>query len=488
MKPPPNSQVKPMNDFFEGIFASNIPIMFLLLALMVWSALVCVYGGLIYSLLWGIKKAFFKRMSVRARYFSWYLLLLSLPLAGAGWNEPIKVAFYACLTSVGRWQIICKAVVILWTVVVAVKLIRQTVLTVRVSQLMKGLPAYRGSLKNKAAATVGLKPKRLKILVAGFVTSPVSYGVFTKKILLPEDYQKRYSSEELYTLLLHEMVHIKNRDTVKLFFMGFAGCFLWALPLFRKAFSRDTELLCDNRVLGLNLSCRNSYGDLLVKECANGGGTRGIAFSDSYNTLKYRLEGLFRYKPEKGKGAAWAIIVALIPVVTMVFSYWQPASWLIFDEGYNRQFEVLIEHDNPGHNEIIYTNAIELLSLPEVYADGEMVEKCTYEFEQSPKYKQLQQAFWLSGRDLHIDIKALKEILNPLFEEGVIMNVVFRSPNMVIDTCSAPVEWLQWQNSSYKDYIVPAELFTDTEEGSYIVSLEERGLEENLYLLAARWL
>ncbi|MDL2259080.1 M56 family metallopeptidase [Eubacteriales bacterium OttesenSCG-928-K08] len=482
-----------MNDFFDQLLRTSNPILFFLLALMVQSILICLYGALIYGALFCVKAALSKRMSARANYFSWYALLLSLPLASASWNMPVKVALYACLSSGMRWQIISKTLLLAWSAVVVIQLVSQIALTQKINRAIRHLPAFcdSGHLQEKAKRAVGLKTKRLRILVADFVTSPVSYGVFTTSILLPKDYDSRYSAQELYTLLLHEMVHIKNHDTAKAFFISLAECFLWILRPLNQPFRRDTELLCDNRVIGLDASSPNVYGDLLLKECSHSSAVRGIAFSDSYHTLKYRLEGLFRYKPEPHKAAAWAIGLALLPLIAMVYSYWQPAPWLILSEEYNTQFEVCVEQYDPLFDDTIQTRAIELLTVPQVSANGEIVEVCTTDLEQSPEHIQLQQTFEIVDGSLVIDVRALHEALHPLQEQGIpIGRVIFQSPNFIVDTSDAPIDLLRGLSSFYKQYEFDMTAFADsqTNDDYYTIPLEKRGVEENLYLLIARWL
>lgn len=480
-----------MADFFAQLFDASNPALFFLLALMVQSMLVCVYGALLYGALCLAKAALSKWMSARAHYFGWYVLLLGLPLASAGWNDPVKVALYACLGAGTGWRMLSGALLAAWVVAVVSQLVSQIVLTLKTNRAIHHLPAFcdDGRLQERAMAAVGLKTKRLRILVADFVTSPVSYGVFTKSILLPKDYGSRYLAQEQYTLLLHEMLHLKNRDTVKAFFISLAECFFWILRPLRGPFRRDTELLCDNRVMGLDGAGPSAYGDLLLKACSPGAAVRGIAFSDSYHTLKYRLEGLFRYKPEPRKAALWAIGLALLPLLSMVYSYLRPAPWLVFDQGYNTQFEIYIEQQGPPHDGTIQTRAVELLTAPQTSANGEVLEVCTADLEQSPEHAQLQQTFAVHGEELVVDVRALQEALRPLQGRGIATSrVVFQSPNFVLDTCDAPFNRLRAQSSFSKQYVLDmAALSASEADAVCTIPLEQRGLEEQLYLWVARW-
>lgn len=481
-----------MNNFLDQLFWNNVPLLVLLFSLMAQSILICIYAALIYAALRGIKAALSKQLSVRANYFSWYLLLLSLPLAGAHWNDPMKAAFYGCLTSGIRWRNLAMVLAFAWLAAVMMQLAAQIALTQKINRAIKHLPVFYDAerLQSKAAETVGLGAKRVQVLIADFVTSPVSYGVFTKSILLPDDYESRYCARELYTLLLHEMIHIKNNDTVKAFFISLAECFLWVLRPLNKLFRRDTELLCDNRVMGLDASGRSAYGDLLLKECSHSGRVRGIAFSDSYHTLQYRLDGLFRYQPEPHKGALLPMATALLLLLALIYSYWRPAEWLVLEEGYNAQFEIFIEHYDPLHDETVWTRAAELLTAPQASASGELVEVSTTALEQSPKHTQLQQAYEVSGGQLIIDAQAMQEALRPIETQEIPINrVAFRSPNFIIDTCAAPIALLQGQWISTKEYTLDMAALADSEakEGACSVPLERRGAKENLYLLIARW-
>ncbi|MGF7012117.1 beta-lactamase regulating signal transducer with metallopeptidase domain [Lachnospiraceae bacterium PF1-22] len=466
---------------------------FLLSSLMMYALLVCVYSALLYGVIFAVRKILANHLSVRASYFSWYALLLSFPLAGGSWNDPLKLALYGSLSSGFRVQLICKTIILLWVIAVAIQLLPTITGSRSLKRAGKCLPNFpdSGNLLAKAEDVLGLKTRRIRVQIADFIPSPISFGVITKTILLPADYEDRYTEKELYTLLLHELTHIKNHDTIKLFFFSYGECFFWTLRPLAKYFRRDTELFCDNQVLGLGVANQVSYGELLVKECSGEGALKGLAFSDSYLTLKYRIDGLFKYQPERNKITCWAAVIILIPLLALVYSYFQPASWLTLDSGYNTKFEVRVEHYDPLYDEVIWTDATDLLLTPQTIVDGEFVEKSSSALEQSAEYEQLQEAFEVVDNELVIDTRALKEVLQPLLElEYPITHVIFRSPNIMIDTCRAPIERFKGQTSSAKDYVVEIKTLTDMKEkdGLYRIPLENRGFEENLYLFIARFL
>ena len=67
---------------------------------------------------------------------------------------------------------------------------------------------------------------------------------------LPQGDAQRYTSAERDLLLLHEMRHIKNHDTVKVQWLTIAECVVWTRRAMRKGFIRDSEILCNNQGLG----------------------------------------------------------------------------------------------------------------------------------------------------------------------------------------------------------------------------------------------
>lgn len=67
--------------------------------------------------------------------------------------------------------------------------------------------------------------------------TPISYGIFSKKICLPAT---EFSKNELYNIFSHELTHFKNRDLFVKFLSKLSTCFFWWFP-FTYFVSKDLE-------------------------------------------------------------------------------------------------------------------------------------------------------------------------------------------------------------------------------------------------------
>ena len=79
------------------------------------------------------------------------------------------------------------------------------------------------------------------IRYCSLTSTPVTVKSHKFIILLP---QRNYSSNELYAILLHEMIHIKHNDLRKLQFGRILTIIFWFYPV-AYLFRRDIELLCE---------------------------------------------------------------------------------------------------------------------------------------------------------------------------------------------------------------------------------------------------
>lgn len=87
-----------------------------------------------------------------------------------------------------------------------------------------------------------------------------------KTIILPDG----YSADEMKQIMLHELCHYKNRDSLKLWTAMMVVCFNWFNPLVWyafKVFRTDIEMMCDDSVLKITDS-KKEYARVLVKTAA----------------------------------------------------------------------------------------------------------------------------------------------------------------------------------------------------------------------------
>ncbi|MGN7726188.1 TonB family protein [Luteimonas sp. 22616] len=88
------------------------------------------------------------------------------------------------------------------------------------------------------------------------------------RIVLPADFEVRYSVGERELILAHERIHIARRDVLGNALLAALRCVYWFNPLAWIAadrFRRDQELACDETVVTRHPHARRVYGEAMVK-------------------------------------------------------------------------------------------------------------------------------------------------------------------------------------------------------------------------------
>lgn len=81
---------------------------------------------------------------------------------------------------------------------------------------------------------------------------PAAIGLFRPLVVVPSDFDQRYSSDEQQLLRKHEYAHIRHGDLQCNALASFLRCIFWFNPLLHYAarhFRQDQELACDQRVI-----------------------------------------------------------------------------------------------------------------------------------------------------------------------------------------------------------------------------------------------
>ncbi|WP_178019519.1 M56 family metallopeptidase [uncultured Paenibacillus sp.] len=123
-------------------------------------------------------------------------------------------------------------------------------------------------LFNKCQEEAGIRG-HVRLMRSG-IPFPALHGLLRPVILLPFDYDRNYSAEDLRFILLHELMHFKHKD---IFFLGMSRALQiahWINPLVSLAthkYRDDLEIRCDSRVLQLlSLEEQTRYGMLLIRQ------------------------------------------------------------------------------------------------------------------------------------------------------------------------------------------------------------------------------
>jgi bla regulator protein BlaR1 len=97
---------------------------------------------------------------------------------------------------------------------------------------------------------------------------PALIGALRPRIVLPSDFESRYSERERELVLAHERTHLARGDAQINAVAALLRCLNWFNPLFHFAASRfrfDQEIACDAAVMSRFPEARRSYADAMLK-------------------------------------------------------------------------------------------------------------------------------------------------------------------------------------------------------------------------------
>lgn len=97
---------------------------------------------------------------------------------------------------------------------------------------------------------------------------PAVYGLWRPTIVVPADFDLRYSEEERRLMHAHERSHVTSGDLLLNALVAMLRSLFWFNPLLHAAarcFRHDQELACDQRVIARHPQSRRSYGEAMFK-------------------------------------------------------------------------------------------------------------------------------------------------------------------------------------------------------------------------------
>ena len=148
------------------------------------------------------------------------------------------------------------------------------------------------------------------------VRTPLMYGLFSPKIVLPE---REYDEELLYNILRHELMHYRRFDTLYKWVAVAVLSAHWFNPLawfIRKELNRACELSCDELLLrAMTREEKQSYGNTLLKMAAAAALPAGVVattFATEKRNLKERLVQIMSYKKSGARILAAALALVLL--------------------------------------------------------------------------------------------------------------------------------------------------------------------------------
>lgn len=142
------------------------------------------------------------------------------------------------------------------------------------------------------AGSVASTGRIVRVSASPLVSSPLAYGIVSRNIIVPQDFDTRFSATERRLALVHELTHHRRGDPM----INLAALLILALHWFNpiahfayRAFRLDQEAACDAIVLRrAGAAERQAYGNALFKAASGPVPLAACAMSNA-SMLKTRL-------------------------------------------------------------------------------------------------------------------------------------------------------------------------------------------------------
>jgi hypothetical protein len=204
-------------------------------------------------------------------------------------------------------------------------------------------------------------------------------GLLRPRIVLPADFEQRYTPPEQALIVAHEQAHLLRGDLYAQALAAAMQVLFWFNPLVHLAAARfryDLELACDQTVLRQNPQSQKTYaGAILKAQLAGRGAPLGCQWQSGH-PLKTRIQQLARPAPPRAQRRA---AQGLLAGCTLVACYgaWAaeqvgtapaatspPASASAAADGGARRYRVAFEGTNevPGQSKVRVTMDLAVLA------------------------------------------------------------------------------------------------------------------------------
>lgn len=165
-------------------------------------------------------------------------------------------------------------------------------------KLREAIPINGNEYLNEWVNEVHLE-RKIIIMGSDRITTPVTYGIFSPKIVLPQIMDLTDVTALKY-VLEHELVHIKRLDNLWKSISLVTLCIHWFNPLvwiLYLLFGRDLELSCDEKVIAISGSeQRQAYALTLISLAEKKSGSSFLHSGFGKNAIKERIVAIMKYK------------------------------------------------------------------------------------------------------------------------------------------------------------------------------------------------
>jgi beta-lactamase regulating signal transducer with metallopeptidase domain len=189
--------------------------------------------------------------------------------------------------------------------------------------------SYRAFLHRLEDSARPARPPRqggIEALVSDAVDGPLAMGLIHPRIVLPADFERRYSPDERRLALAHEITHHRRGDIWWNLAATLVLAFNWFNPvawIAYRAFRADQELACDAAVAAsADPDERCDYARALVKSASRPGLIAACALN-SASQLKRRLRMMRGHRVSQARRAGG--LAALSAVALAGFAVGSPA-------------------------------------------------------------------------------------------------------------------------------------------------------------------
>lgn len=176
--------------------------------------------------------------------------------------------------------------------------------------------SYRRFVHGLGLTARGLGAHRgLPLIESAAAQGPLALGLLRRRIVVPADFEIRYTPRERALALDHESVHHRRGDI----WWNHLGLFILALNWFNpvawiafRAFRADQELACDAAVAaGASTDARHDYARALIKSASRPGLIAACPLNHA-DQLKRRLKMMKFHKSSRARMLAGAGAIALL--------------------------------------------------------------------------------------------------------------------------------------------------------------------------------
>lgn len=156
--------------------------------------------------------------------------------------------------------------------------------------------------------------KGVKIYVLDRIATPITYGIFRPRIILPKTMDLT-DEDMLGCVLRHEMIHIKRKDNLWKILLTVASCLHWFNPLVHFMYffmNRDMEIACDESVISsMNEKDRKKYAMTLITLSEKHVFSPIICSGFGKSAVSERIREIMNYKKMTKAGSLCAALILL---------------------------------------------------------------------------------------------------------------------------------------------------------------------------------